>query len=103
MRLGAGLPNPIPDTPARSLVEWAARAEALGFASVATIDRVAFPGHEPLTCLAAAAVAGGGLGRRLDVGRLGAGSGGGHRGAAARRLGGGRPRGTPARRRARLL
>ena len=57
MRIGAGLPNPVPGTPARSLVEWAARAERLGFASVATIDRVAFPGHEPLTCLAAAAVA----------------------------------------------
>jgi alkanesulfonate monooxygenase SsuD/methylene tetrahydromethanopterin reductase-like flavin-dependent oxidoreductase (luciferase family) len=55
VRIGVGLPSPIPGTPARSVLEWARRAEAAGFASVATIDRVAFPAHDPLACLAAAA------------------------------------------------
>jgi alkanesulfonate monooxygenase SsuD/methylene tetrahydromethanopterin reductase-like flavin-dependent oxidoreductase (luciferase family) len=57
MRVGLGLPNPIPGTPAPVLVEWAREAEAAGFSTVATIDRVAFPTHDSLTTLAAAAVA----------------------------------------------
>jgi alkanesulfonate monooxygenase SsuD/methylene tetrahydromethanopterin reductase-like flavin-dependent oxidoreductase (luciferase family) len=55
MRVGIGLPNPVPGCPGALLPEWAARAEERGFSSVATIDRVAFPNHDSLTCLAAAA------------------------------------------------
>jgi hypothetical protein len=34
MRLGIGLPNPIPGTDGATLVEWARRAEEAGFSSL---------------------------------------------------------------------
>lgn len=37
------------------MVEWARMAEDLGFSTLATIDRVAYPGYESLIALAAAA------------------------------------------------
>jgi alkanesulfonate monooxygenase SsuD/methylene tetrahydromethanopterin reductase-like flavin-dependent oxidoreductase (luciferase family) len=52
--IGIGLPNPVPGIPGRRLVEWARRAEDLGFSSLATIDRVAYPSFESLNALAAA-------------------------------------------------
>lgn len=55
MQVGIGLPNPIPGTRGRLLVEWAKRAEARGFSSLATIDRIAYPSYESLISLAAAA------------------------------------------------
>lgn len=55
MKVGIGLPNPIPGTPGRALVEWARRAEDAGFSTLATIDRVAYPSYESLIALAAAA------------------------------------------------
>src|SRR5438477_446461 len=55
MDIGIGLPNPIPGTPGPRLIEWAQRAEAAGFVSLATIDRIAYPSYESLTVLAAAA------------------------------------------------
>ncbi len=55
MRIGIGLPNPIPGTEGTTLVEWARRAEAAGFSSLATIDRIVFPSYESLIALAAAA------------------------------------------------
>ncbi|HEX5948805.1 MAG TPA: LLM class flavin-dependent oxidoreductase, partial [Actinomycetota bacterium] len=54
MRIGIGLPNTIPETPGRLLVDWAARAEERGFSSLATIDRIAYPSYESLVTLAAA-------------------------------------------------
>ncbi len=36
-------------------MEWARRAEALGFSTLATIGRVAYPTYEELVALAAAA------------------------------------------------
>jgi alkanesulfonate monooxygenase SsuD/methylene tetrahydromethanopterin reductase-like flavin-dependent oxidoreductase (luciferase family) len=39
----------------RNLIEFARRAEAAGFSSLGTIDRIAFPSYESLTTLAAAA------------------------------------------------
>ncbi|MGH2722851.1 MAG: LLM class flavin-dependent oxidoreductase [Actinomycetota bacterium] len=54
MRIGIGLPNPIPGTPGRLLVRWAARAEERGFSTLATIDRIAYPSYESLVALAAA-------------------------------------------------
>jgi alkanesulfonate monooxygenase SsuD/methylene tetrahydromethanopterin reductase-like flavin-dependent oxidoreductase (luciferase family) len=55
MDIGVGLPNPIPGTPGPRLIEWAQRAEAAGFVSLATIDRIAYPSYESLIALAAAA------------------------------------------------
>ncbi|MGH8908896.1 MAG: LLM class flavin-dependent oxidoreductase [Egibacteraceae bacterium] len=55
MDVGVGLPNSIPGTPGRLLVDWARRAEALGFSTLATIGRVAYPTYEELIALAAAA------------------------------------------------
>jgi alkanesulfonate monooxygenase SsuD/methylene tetrahydromethanopterin reductase-like flavin-dependent oxidoreductase (luciferase family) len=55
VKIGLGLPNPVPDCPGTLLPEWAVAAERSGFSSVATIDRIAFPSHETMTSLAAAA------------------------------------------------
>ena len=55
MRIGVGLPNTMLDVPGRLLVDWARRAEARGFSSLATIDRVAYPSYDSLTALTAAA------------------------------------------------
>jgi len=55
MDLAIGLPNAVPGTTGEQLTEWARRAEARGFSSLGTIDRLAYPNLEPLTSLAAAA------------------------------------------------
>jgi alkanesulfonate monooxygenase SsuD/methylene tetrahydromethanopterin reductase-like flavin-dependent oxidoreductase (luciferase family) len=55
VRVGVGLPNTVLDVPGRLLVDWARRAEARGFSSLATIDRVAYPSYDSLTALTAAA------------------------------------------------
>jgi alkanesulfonate monooxygenase SsuD/methylene tetrahydromethanopterin reductase-like flavin-dependent oxidoreductase (luciferase family) len=55
MDLAIGLPNAVPGTSGEQLTEWARRAEARGFSSLGTIDRIAYPNLEPLISLAAAA------------------------------------------------
>jgi alkanesulfonate monooxygenase SsuD/methylene tetrahydromethanopterin reductase-like flavin-dependent oxidoreductase (luciferase family) len=55
MRIGVGLPNTIPGTPGRRLVDWARRAEELDFSTLSTIGRVVFPTHDELIALTAAA------------------------------------------------
>lgn len=55
MDVAIGLPNAVPGTTGEQLTEWARRAEARGFSSLGTIDRIAYPNLEPLTSLAAAA------------------------------------------------
>jgi probable F420-dependent oxidoreductase len=55
MKIGIGLPNTLPGTPGRLLVDWARRAEERGFTTLATIDRIAYPSYESLVALAAAA------------------------------------------------
>ena len=55
MKVAIGLPNAVPGTSGAQLTEWARRAEARGFSSLGTIDRVAYPNLEPLVSLAAAA------------------------------------------------
>lgn len=55
MDVAIGLPNAVPGTSGEQLTEWARRAEARGFSSLGTIDRVAYPNLEPLASLAAAA------------------------------------------------
>ena len=55
MDVSIGLPNAVPGTSGSELVEWARRADARGFKSLGTIDRVVYGNYEPLTALAAAA------------------------------------------------
>ena len=55
MDVAIGLPNAVPGTSGDQVAEWARRAEARGFSSLGTIDRVAYPNLEPLVSLAAAA------------------------------------------------
>jgi alkanesulfonate monooxygenase SsuD/methylene tetrahydromethanopterin reductase-like flavin-dependent oxidoreductase (luciferase family) len=55
VEVAIGLPNAVPGTTGRQLTEWARRAEARGFSSLGTIDRVVYENYEPLTALAAAA------------------------------------------------
>ena len=55
MRVAIGLPNAVPDVSGSDLVEFARRAEAQGFSSLGTIDRVVYGNYEPLVALAAAA------------------------------------------------
>lgn len=55
MDVAIGLPNAVPGTTGAQLVEWARRAEARGFSSLGTIDRIAYPNLEPLVSLAVAA------------------------------------------------
>jgi alkanesulfonate monooxygenase SsuD/methylene tetrahydromethanopterin reductase-like flavin-dependent oxidoreductase (luciferase family) len=52
--IGIGIPNSVRGTTGPQLLEWARRAEAAGFSSLATIGRVAYPNYEELTVLAAA-------------------------------------------------
>lgn len=55
MDVAIGLPNAVPGTTGEQLVEWARRADARGFSSLGTIDRIVYENYEPLTALAAAA------------------------------------------------
>jgi alkanesulfonate monooxygenase SsuD/methylene tetrahydromethanopterin reductase-like flavin-dependent oxidoreductase (luciferase family) len=55
MDIAIGLPNAVPGATGTQLAEWARRAEARGFSSLGTINRIAYPNLEPLVSLAAAA------------------------------------------------
>jgi len=55
MDVGIALPNAVPGATGAELVEWARRADARGFSTLGTIDRVAYDNYEPLVALAAAA------------------------------------------------
>lgn len=55
MDVAIGLPNAVAGTTGVELIEWARRAEARGFSSLGTIDRIVYDNYEPLTALAAAA------------------------------------------------
>ena len=55
MDVGIGLPSTIPGAGRDQVLEWARRAEARGFSTLGTIDRVVYPNQEPLITLAAAA------------------------------------------------
>jgi alkanesulfonate monooxygenase SsuD/methylene tetrahydromethanopterin reductase-like flavin-dependent oxidoreductase (luciferase family) len=54
VEIGIGLPNTLP-VAGRVVVDWARRAEARGFRSLATIDRIVYPSYDSLTTLAVAA------------------------------------------------
>src|SRR5437763_4164874 len=55
MKIGIGLPNAVPRTDGAQMGEWAKRAEAAGFSTLGTIDRLVYVNHEPLTALTYAA------------------------------------------------
>ncbi|MGH2955260.1 MAG: LLM class flavin-dependent oxidoreductase [Solirubrobacterales bacterium] len=54
MDLAIGLPNTVPGVRGDQLTEYARRAEASGFSALGTLDRLIYPGLEPLVALAAA-------------------------------------------------
>ncbi len=55
MKVAIGLPNAVANVSGEELTEFARRAEAQGFSSLGTIDRVVYGNYEPLVALAAAA------------------------------------------------
>jgi alkanesulfonate monooxygenase SsuD/methylene tetrahydromethanopterin reductase-like flavin-dependent oxidoreductase (luciferase family) len=55
MDVGIGLPNAVRGVDRAGIVEWARRAEAAGFSSLGTIDRIVYANYESLIALAAAA------------------------------------------------
>jgi alkanesulfonate monooxygenase SsuD/methylene tetrahydromethanopterin reductase-like flavin-dependent oxidoreductase (luciferase family) len=55
MDVGVGLPATIRGVERTQILEWARRAEARGFSSLGTIDRIVYGNYEPLIALAAAA------------------------------------------------
>ena len=55
MRIGIGLPAAVPGAAHQSLGDWAEQAEAHGFTSLGTLDRLAYDNLDPLVALASAA------------------------------------------------
>jgi alkanesulfonate monooxygenase SsuD/methylene tetrahydromethanopterin reductase-like flavin-dependent oxidoreductase (luciferase family) len=55
MDVGIGLPSTVPGVAREQFLECARRAEARGFSSLGTIDRIVYPNLESLIALAAAA------------------------------------------------
>lgn len=54
MEIGIGIPNSVRGTTGTQLLDWARRAEAAGFSSLASIGAVSYPSYEELTVFAAA-------------------------------------------------
>jgi alkanesulfonate monooxygenase SsuD/methylene tetrahydromethanopterin reductase-like flavin-dependent oxidoreductase (luciferase family) len=54
MEIGIGIPNSVRGTTGAQLLEWARRAEAAGFSTLASIGAVSYPSYEELTVFAAA-------------------------------------------------
>ena len=67
MKVGVGLPVTTPGVTGQRLLAWARAAEEAGFASLAAIDRIVWPGFEPLTALAGAAAVTSRVGLRTNV------------------------------------
>jgi alkanesulfonate monooxygenase SsuD/methylene tetrahydromethanopterin reductase-like flavin-dependent oxidoreductase (luciferase family) len=55
MDVGIGLPNTIPGTDGRLVVEWARRADEGPFSTLGVLDRLAYDSIDPFAALAAAA------------------------------------------------
>lgn len=66
MEIGIGLPNTL-EIAGPGVVDWARRAEARGFSSLATIDRIVYPTYDSLTTLAVAAGATERIGLFTDI------------------------------------
>ena len=54
MEIGIGIPNSVRGTTGAQLLEWARRADAAGFSTLASIGAVSYPSYEELTVFAAA-------------------------------------------------
>ena len=55
MDIGIGLPNTVPGTEGRRLIDWAKNAEEAGFSTLGTIGRLVYQNYEELVALSAAA------------------------------------------------
>jgi alkanesulfonate monooxygenase SsuD/methylene tetrahydromethanopterin reductase-like flavin-dependent oxidoreductase (luciferase family) len=55
VKIGIGLPTTIPGATGGQVIEWARRADAAGFSSLGTIDRIVYSNYESLVSLGAAA------------------------------------------------
>jgi alkanesulfonate monooxygenase SsuD/methylene tetrahydromethanopterin reductase-like flavin-dependent oxidoreductase (luciferase family) len=55
MKVGIGLPTAVPGAGRAEILEWARRADAAGFSTLGSIDRLVYRNHEPLVALGAAA------------------------------------------------
>ena len=55
MDIGIGLPNAVPGTEGRRLIDWAKDAEGAGFSTLGTIGRIVYQNYEELVALSAAA------------------------------------------------
>jgi alkanesulfonate monooxygenase SsuD/methylene tetrahydromethanopterin reductase-like flavin-dependent oxidoreductase (luciferase family) len=55
MRIGVGLPSTVPGAPASLTLDWARRADAGPFSTLATLDRLVYDSLDSLTALAAVA------------------------------------------------
>ncbi|HEX6195048.1 MAG TPA: LLM class flavin-dependent oxidoreductase [Jiangellaceae bacterium] len=55
MRIGIGLPNTVPGADRDLVLEWARRADAGPFSSLAVLDRLVYDSVEPFSALSAAA------------------------------------------------
>jgi alkanesulfonate monooxygenase SsuD/methylene tetrahydromethanopterin reductase-like flavin-dependent oxidoreductase (luciferase family) len=53
--IGLGLPNSVPGTAGRDLLNWAVEGERAGFSTLSTLDRMVYDNYEGLTTLAAVA------------------------------------------------
>lgn len=67
MDVGISLPTAVPMSDRGCLLEWARRAERLGFSTLATGDRLVYGNYEPLIALAAAAAVTERIGLMTDV------------------------------------
>src|SRR3954454_5062809 len=55
MDIGIGLANAVRGVDRAGIVDWARRADAAGFSTLGTVDRIAYGNYESLIALAAAA------------------------------------------------
>jgi alkanesulfonate monooxygenase SsuD/methylene tetrahydromethanopterin reductase-like flavin-dependent oxidoreductase (luciferase family) len=55
MEIGIGLPSTIPSATGADILTWAREADAAGFSTLGTIDRLVYGNHETIPTLAAAA------------------------------------------------
>jgi alkanesulfonate monooxygenase SsuD/methylene tetrahydromethanopterin reductase-like flavin-dependent oxidoreductase (luciferase family) len=67
MDIAIGLPSTVPGVDRDSLLEFARRGEARGFSSLATLDRLVYPGYEALVALGAAAAVTERIGLLTDI------------------------------------
>jgi alkanesulfonate monooxygenase SsuD/methylene tetrahydromethanopterin reductase-like flavin-dependent oxidoreductase (luciferase family) len=67
VQIGIGLPNAIRGTTGDALVAWARRAEARGFSTLGTIDRIVYPSYESMMALAAAGAVTERIGLMTDI------------------------------------